>query len=90
MPFGVGFEPETSFAKRRLFADAGDDILQLATFVMMIKHVVCCDDRRAASFAKLGDGCDSCAIIAAISVGCGEVERDSSERSFYSMEGLLK
>ena len=59
MPFGVGFKPEASFAERRLFADAGNDVLQLATLAIVIEHVVRRDDRRAASFANLGQRCDA-------------------------------
>ncbi len=40
MPLGIGFEPPSRLVQRDTFADAGDDVLQLAAFRRVIKHIV--------------------------------------------------
>ncbi len=40
MALGIGFEPFSGIVQREMFADAGNDILQFAPLMGMIKNVV--------------------------------------------------
>ena len=75
MAFGIGLQLETRLADQAFFTDAGQHVLQGATFAVVIEHVVG------------GDGwclvlpCDACGlgqpgpVLPIITAGEGEIER---------------
>ncbi len=82
MPLGVGFELEAGLVNCRVLAHAGQHILQLAAVRRVIEHVVGSDERRAAAFRERSQRRNARAIIAAVGMRSGEIERRAGERGF--------
>ena len=74
MAFGVGFKPEAGRGQSRVFADAGQHVLQRAPLGRVIEHVAERDQGHVVFVAQLRQAFDVAPIVAAIEHGCAEPE----------------
>ena len=75
MPLGIGFEAKPCVGKRAFLADAGEHVLKRAAHWAVIQHRAGGDERDARALGHPRETFDPRAVIAAIGVARGEVER---------------
>ncbi len=80
VPLGIGFEAEARFWKRAFFPNAGEHVLQGAAVGRVVEHGTGGDQRRARALPELGEGLDAGAVVAAIGMPRGEIERGRGQR----------
>ena len=75
MPLRIGLKTKSCLAKRTFFANAGEHVLERATFRRMIEHGAGGDERDAGAGGERCGSFDPYTVIAAIAVMRGEIER---------------
>jgi hypothetical protein len=77
MALGVGFELEAGFLDGGLLTHAGEDVLQRAAVRGVVEHVAGGDERRCAARGECRQRGDARAVVTAVGVARGEVERSA-------------
>ena len=90
MPLGIGLQLQAGVGDRAFFADGAEHILQRAAVWGVIEHIVGGDHGRAALSADGAERCDARAVLAAIAMTGGKIERGGSELAFQAVQRGLQ